>query len=102
MSEPKNAPTLTPNGKKKALVKIVEKNGFKNSLFYSKYWQYYFSRIMRSSKVKEVWDTINRSSKEMEKYSVMLQTLWRELENMNMRENETLNKSSSKFMVLVN
>ena len=37
LSQPKNATTLTPNGKKKALVKIVEKNGFKNSLFYSKY-----------------------------------------------------------------
>ena len=62
-----------------------------------------FPRIMRASKAKEAWDILQQEFQgDKRTRSVKLQALRRELENMKMKENETLNEFSSKFMELVN
>ncbi|RVW92695.1 hypothetical protein CK203_041546 [Vitis vinifera] len=58
---------------------------------------------MRASKAKEAWDILQQEFQgDKRTRSVKLQALRRELENMKMKENETLNEFSSKFMELVN
>ena len=58
---------------------------------------------MRASKAKEAWDILQQEFQgDKRTRSVKLQALRRELENMKMKENETLNELSSKLMELVN
>ena len=58
---------------------------------------------MRASKAKEAWDILQQEFQgDKRTWSVKPQTLRRELENMKMKENETLNELSSKLMELVN
>ncbi|RVW80415.1 Retrovirus-related Pol polyprotein from transposon TNT 1-94 [Vitis vinifera] len=58
---------------------------------------------MRASKAKEAWDILQQEFQgDKRTRSIKLQALRRELENMKMKENETLNDFSSRFMGLVN
>ncbi|KAL6317771.1 hypothetical protein AAG906_030525 [Vitis piasezkii] len=62
-----------------------------------------FPIIMRASKDKEAWDILQQEFQgDKRTWSVKFQALRRELKNMKMKENETLNEFSSKFMELVN
>lgn len=62
-----------------------------------------FPRIMSASKSKEAWDTLKEEFQgDSKARAVKLLTLRRELENMKMRENETLKEFSSRFSELVN
>lgn len=62
-----------------------------------------FPRIMGATKAKEAWDIIQEEFQgNTQVRAVKLQALRRELENMKMKENETLKEFSSRFTELLN
>nr|CAN60813.1 hypothetical protein VITISV_038722 [Vitis vinifera] len=100
--EPENVITLTPLEKDQ--LKELKQMDAKTLLFIQQgVGNNIFPRIMRASKAKEAWDILQQEFQGDKKTrSIKLQALRRELENMKMKENETLNELSSRFMELVN
>ena len=97
-----NVITLTPVEKDQ--LKELKKMDVKALLFIQQgIGNSIFPRIMRASKAKEAWDILQQEFQgDKRTRSIKLQALRRELENMKMKENETLNEFSSRFMGLVN
>jgi transposase InsO family protein len=62
-----------------------------------------FPRIMRASKAKQAWEILQQEFQGDEKVrSVKLQNLRRDLENMRMKDDETIDEFSSRFVEVVN
>jgi hypothetical protein len=62
-----------------------------------------FPRIMRATRVKEDWDTLQEEFQGDKKVrAIKLQTLSRDFKNMRMKENESVKDYSTRFLELVN
>ncbi|TXG53899.1 hypothetical protein EZV62_019155 [Acer yangbiense] len=62
-----------------------------------------FPRIMRATSAKEAWEILQKEFiGDLKVRTIKLQSLRRELENIKMKENETMNDYSNRFTELVN
>ncbi|KAK2990949.1 hypothetical protein RJ640_013976 [Escallonia rubra] len=101
-TEPNTTEGMTENQKKK-LDEKRQKDASALSLIQKNVTDPIFPRIMRVESAKEAWETLRNEFQSDDKVrAIKLQSLRKDLENMKMKEDETLKDYSSRFLELIN
>ncbi|KAK3035077.1 hypothetical protein RJ639_032579 [Escallonia herrerae] len=101
-TEPNTTEGMTENQKKK-LDEKRQKDASALSLIQRNVTDPIFPRIMRVESAKEAWETLRNEFQGDHKVRVIkLQSLRKDLENMKMKEDESLKDYSSRFLELIN
>ncbi|KAK3020737.1 hypothetical protein RJ639_046021 [Escallonia herrerae] len=101
-TEPNTIEGMTKNQKKK-LDEKRQKDASALSLIQRNVTDPIFPRIMRVESAKEAWETLRNEFQGDDKVrAIKLQSLRKDLENMKMKEDETLRDYSSRFLELIN
>ncbi|KAK2986205.1 hypothetical protein RJ640_001284 [Escallonia rubra] len=101
-TEPHTTEGMTENQKKK-LDEKRQKDASTLSLIQRNVTDPIFPRIMRVESAKEAWETLRNEFQGDDKVrAIKLQSLRKDLENMKMKEDESLKDYSSRFLELIN
>ncbi|KAK2969370.1 hypothetical protein RJ640_000642 [Escallonia rubra] len=101
-TEPNTTEGMTENQKKK-LDEKRQKDASALSLIQRNVTDPIFPRIMRVESAKEAWETLRNEFQGDDKVrAIKLQSLRKDLENMKMKEDESLKDYSSRFLELIN
>ncbi|KAK2965254.1 hypothetical protein RJ640_015752 [Escallonia rubra] len=101
-TEPNTTEGMTENQKKK-LDEKRQKDASALSLIQRNVTDPIFSRIMRVESAKKAWETLRNEFQGDDKVrAIKLQSLRKDLENMKMKEDESLKDYSSRFLELIN
>ncbi|KAK2996036.1 hypothetical protein RJ640_002196 [Escallonia rubra] len=101
-TEPNTTEGMTENQKKK-LDEKRQKDASALSLIQRNVTDPIFPRIMRVESAKEAWETLRNEFQGDDKVrTIKLQSLRKDLENMKMKEDESLKDYSSRFLELIN
>ncbi|KAK3007967.1 hypothetical protein RJ639_014055 [Escallonia herrerae] len=101
-TEPNTTEGMTENQKKK-LDEKRQKDASALSLIQRNVTDPIFPRIMRVESAKEAWETLrNEFQGDHKVRAIKLQSLRKDLENMKMKEDESLKDYSSRFLELIN